>query len=1736
MIFKTFDNDIDKWTAKIGIFGKSFNELGAAVNKAFEDIIDNIDNFDEDISFWDALKDNLAPKTENGDSWIKNTLGEIISADNINSYIKELDLDSAKEQVKSIFNYKQLVDDGKATWQDYFDTLKDGSEHYIPDLIKNTNDLSKLTGEDLVKANQQARQSVITHNDSLKEMTLGAKAGQIALKGLSIAGNMLAMWAISKVITGLYKLTQVSKDVANSASEIGSTFSSTKSDIEDYRQEVEELYETINDSSSSISEVTDARKQLMSIQDELIEKYGTEQSSIDAITKAIKGETNAWEELTETKWQELKNKFNDGDGGFVNNISNFFSGYKDNLARMDAEYGTYSTTIDVKNLIGDNEIRNQVNDILEEFGGLKKINGQITFSGNATEVYEQLLKIQQFFDESDIKTGNNFDTVLTRMANNAKDVSEKYKDMYDQYILNEKILKKDSKYADAFKDITDAYNDYQDAIETNDEEKVQKAKDNLFKDISDEMAEALENGDEDVADYFRSMYPELQEEISTWEFKIKFEANTDDLKTDVGNIFGEDGAFKGKSKEGIIDFDYKTASDEERQAYGKLEGLVEKYHLSSIEELLNILESYGIVQSMDYQELVDKWGKNNVEKIDKEDLQYAYTIEPAGDMTFEQFQKEIVKAKKEDSKLKETTRSGMISKLNNLSEGFEELDKIYASILDKDAFDFKLLDDDKFKETFSSLDNYADFVETVTSNPNDINACKDAFSKLVTEWITGTKVLDYITEDNEKLTAAMLKQMGVANADEVTHYALEKAKAKEFITTSENIDVTEDGADALIAEANAAGINTNAFLEMITQEILFNNTELDTESKCQKILAIAQAAGIASTSFSTLKSQIEEWASKDKIGSGTRTSTAQDIGLTVKGKKERGAEEYKKHGNLYIATDGTEFEDYEDAMYYQESLNNINNMTSAFEYNTLKYTGGSTSQDKAESIEDSKEKFDWIERAVKKVQRVITNLGKTVSATYKTWTTRNSALTQEIAEVNNELTLQQQAYEKYMALAESVGLSSYYKNQVQNGSLSIDSVSDDDLKEKIKEYQDFYDKALSAADAVQDLQDQLAELGKSKFQNKLTQYEKELAEIEDYKKSLESMKSLLETQGYVMSHNLYTTLAELEKDNIENLKEEYEALTNSLNYAMANGVEKYSDDWYDMCSQIQDVNEQIISANTNLAELINQLRELDWELFDTKQDRISQITSESDWLIDLMSNKDLFDEDSGAITEQGKATLGLHAINYNTYMSQADDYAEELLKINEQIANDPNNTNLLEHREELLESQRDMIDAAEDEKQAIKDLISEGYDNYLNALQEVIDKRKDAMDQIKDLYDYEKNISELNKDITILEKQEMAFRGNDSEEGMAKWQEIQASLEEARQNLEETEYERYIDDQQKMLDTLYEDAEQWVNERLDNQELLIQNVIDEANNNAESIKETLEKEVRDVGSVLSDNMMNILSPDSNVGQIVSMYGDNFNTYANTTVNTLLGIKAGVDAMLADSGIKVNTNIEALKLSNPYTSSGSGSSSTTDSSSTSSSTSSSSSSNSGWGSWFISKKNSVAKSRLHIDTSIVDRLKYFDYDSSENARAKYYKSMGGSGEYYGTAKQNRWMIQQMRNNGFKQGGLIGEAIRNSGEDGFILARTGEEVLSLEKIAKLKETLNLVNPLADTVAKLQIKLPDIQPRDSVVNQEVHMNFELHDVTNGEQLLDFVKNDKRFIKTIQQETIGAMMGQNSLGRYKY
>ena len=191
--------------------------------------------------------------------------------------------------------------------------------------------------------------------------------------------------------------------------------------------------------------------------------------------------------------------------------------------------------------------------------------------------------------------------------------------------------------------------------------------------------------------------------------------------------------------------------------------------------------------------------------------------------------------------------------------------------------------------------------------------------------------------------------------------------------------------------------------------------------------------------------------------------------------------------------------------------------------------------------------------------------------------------------------------------------------------------------------------------------------------------------------------------------------------------------------------------------------------------------------------------------------------------------------------------------------------------------------------------------------------------------------------------------------------------------------------------------------------------------------------------------------------------------------------------------------------------------------------------------FIDKKSSYSKDKLkkNIETSIVDRLKYYDKDSSWDARAKYYSDLGGSGTYTGSTTQNKWLISKMKENGFAQGGTIGNLIKRTGEDGFVLARTGEEILSLEKIEALRDIFENINPAMPNLNLT--KVPSIQRRDIAQNVSLGGITIEQVVANNpqefvQQLKTVMSRDLNVQKMVQEISFGQGLGNNTMNVKKY
>lgn len=550
-------------------------------------------------------------------------------------------------------------------------------------------------------------------------------------------------------------------------------------------------------------------------------------------------------------------------------------------------------------------------------------------------------------------------------------------------------------------------------------------------------------------------------------------------------------------------------------------------------------------------------------------------------------------------------------------------------------------------------------------------------------------------------------------------------------------------------------------------------------------------------------------------------------------------------------------------------------------------SGSSSSGSSSASAEkEFKETIDWIEIAIDRIERIISRLKLKAESVYSLWTERNKNLVSEIQKVRDEIDLQGKAYDRYIKEANSVGLSESYAKKVRDGTIDIEKITNEDLYDKIQEYKQWYEKALDCKDAIDQLKETEAELYKTAFDNISTEYDALITELDNRKSLIEEYINQFENKGYITTTKFYEQLIQEEQENISKLVEERDKLQTALDTAVNSGtIKEGSEAWYEMKNSVDEVTVSIEESRTSILDYANSIREVKWDTFDMILDRMSKITDEADNLIDLFSENDLFEE-IGSLTEQGLSTMGLHGLNYNVYMEQARKYANEIEKVQKQLAENPYDKELIERKSELLELQREIVLSAKEEKSAIVELVKQGIQKELDHLQKLIDKYNDALDSEKDLYDYQKKIKDQMKTINSIEKQLLAYQNDDSEETRLKIQELKNSLSDEKDNLNNMEYERYISDQKELLSDLYTEYEDILNARLDDIDKLISDMMVLINDNSGSIRDSIDNISEKLGIVISDEMKDIWH-NSDIGNSVKYYdyqkwNDEVTKVSNTT--------------------------------------------------------------------------------------------------------------------------------------------------------------------------------------------------------------------------------------------------------------
>lgn len=658
----------------------------------------------------------------------------------------------------------------------------------------------------------------------------------------------------------------------------------------------------------------------------------------------------------------------------------------------------------------------------------------------------------------------------------------------------------------------------------------------------------------------------------------------------------------------------------------------------------------------------------------------------------------------EQSDLLSPTISSTIDQLNTqLKPAFDALKEAYLDIFTtdddgKEVFtlenvDLSMLDEIKsaiddlnsnedlgINIDYSSFDNLANVLTDTKSTAKDVHNVINAFAGEIIQSLNPS--LGETTEETYQFTQAMLKSLGVMNSEEVMAAALgysleELAELKRAASDAgyDLTDKTEEEISDFITEQIEAGNCSEALYLLALKKELLNRTAINTASDIEYILGLAQSAGVASNALSKLadaKAMLET--------------------ATAKG-DTRGIYEAKK--------------------YARELQGEIRNDIVSFEIPEIKFEPPSNSSSNSKSSGSSSEKdttetFDWIEQAIENVEKETQSLDETVNSAYSTFSQKNKALAGEIGKVNDEINLQQKAYDEYMRKAESVGLSDQYKSLVQSGDINIEDIKDEKLQKQIDEYQKWYDKAQEANEAIKDLKTDMKDLY-----------------VSAYELQTENLKDRLDSDSIT------------EKEYLEGLKQAYESF-----YA---DIEDFAQQYHEAVLEYLGEEKDYLNDVASAAAAI-----LDREIDAIQDDADAQEDSIQKQIDLLEAKKKPLQDELDALEDKAKH----EELIYNLQKAQADLAKAETQRTKLLYTKDKGMIYTADEIE-IRNAQKDVDDAKlEIEKQNIQDQIDliddeiSKYNDLIDQINKAADDQIDALERIKnkwqetiDLQEYTKNVS-----------------------------------------------------------------------------------------------------------------------------------------------------------------------------------------------------------------------------------------------------------------------------------------------------------------------------------------------------------------------------------------------------------
>ena len=660
--------------------------------------------------------------------------------------------------------------------------------------------------------------------------------------------------------------------------------------------------------------------------------------------------------------------------------------------------------------------------------------------------------------------------------------------------------------------------------------------------------------------------------------------------------------------------------------------------------------------------------------------------------------------------------------------------------------------------------------------------------------------------------------------------------------------------------------------------------------------------------------------------------------------------------------------------------------------------------------------------------------------------------------------------------AKNIGLTQKEFNSIKsnlksNKSISynlINKIENDTLREKCIAHNEYLLAKNTATDnynqAKEDHTSNVRQARKDRFDKVQERYDNKAGLIEQKKNAVSNSLSIAEAKGQLIGEAYYTRQANAVKSDMKLKQEEAGKLAKKLST-----IKFGSDEWYEAQEALNGVYESIQQDEQELAEFQKSINELKFDRFDELLNKLGDITDETDFLIDMLDSDNLFDSDTGMITQDGITAIGLTAQNYDTYLAEAQKYKDAIADLNEMYKN--GEISLTDYNSQLRtyqQGQRDSIKSANEAKKSLVAYVKQGLDAQNDALSDAIDKKKKLLETEKDLHDFQSKIADQNKNIAKIEKQIAALESDDSEENRKKLQQLKSNLQDAQKDREDTLYDRSISDQEDSLDKMLENSKKQAEDYLKDTNKVFSDALTYVNANSSQVASNIEKIANDTGYDISSYIVNAWEKSGNA----------VGNYASTLSSNVPGITAQLSLIASSWQSICDAADRAAEASAKYADT-----KVTDTQGIGSSNDSGTSSGNGSGSSGSNDDDKQQElNKLRKKASDIT-----EWISKHSVSATHKKSYYGALNQYLYEKQHKQVLSKanevalakklgvsvksdlsgktdrekitsalkklIKDASFSTGGVIKDLVKLSGEDGISFLQRGEAVLSKEQTQTL-----------------------------------------------------------------------------------